>query len=159
MSIPRLYPIRLLSRVNLVRFYAQGPASTSSSPPNRATTPTPLPHVPHEVHEKTPSTNAPFNSPSGHGGDGPNFGRTSSPSFTSSPLLDAAFTTIVGLGMGKLLVKLVLEYFYYHIRLKLTWSSSVCWRSCLRRLVQEKSIGQSNKEFTWSFAISVDCVL
>ena len=114
MSTLRLYPIRLLFRINFVRFYAREPTSTSSFPSNHATTlaSRAMPHVPHEVHEKTPSINKPTPGGGGGGGGGShNVGRiSSSVSVSSSPLLDAALTTIVGLGMGKFLVRLVVKF-------------------------------------------------
>ncbi|KAG6857194.1 hypothetical protein H0H87_008259 [Tephrocybe sp. NHM501043] len=52
----------------------------------------------HEVHEGSAAVSIPFNPPGG--GAGPNIGGTGSTfSFTNSPLLDAALTTIIGLGM------------------------------------------------------------
>lgn len=86
MSSLRIYTSRLVFRVNSVRFYAQRPPSK-------------LPPAPIRHDEKTASINIPINPPVG-AGSGPNVGATSSSfAFTKSPLLDAALTTIVGLGM------------------------------------------------------------
>jgi hypothetical protein len=69
--------------------------------PNPHATQTPVQPSPrHEVHEGSAAVNIPFNPPGGGGGPGIGGSGTIFP-LTSSPLLDAALTTIVGLGMGK----------------------------------------------------------
>ena len=98
----RLYPsTRLLCRISSTRFYAQGPTRQPSSRPVPTTTASAQSNVnanvPHEVHEKKTAINAPFNSASGDGGPSVR----GSFAFSGSPLLDAALTTVVGLGMCK----------------------------------------------------------
>ncbi|KAK7045536.1 hypothetical protein VNI00_007368 [Paramarasmius palmivorus] len=93
-------------RVLVVRRPYSTPASNEPSEPgpSRKTqkyltpaSPTP-PRPRHEVHEGSESISIPFNPP-GAGG-GPNIGGTGSDTpITRSPLLDAALTTVVGLGM------------------------------------------------------------
>lgn len=53
----------------------------------------------HEVHEGNAAINIPFNPPGGGGGPGIGGSGSVFP-LTSSPFLDAALTTIIGLGMG-----------------------------------------------------------
>jgi hypothetical protein len=101
MSALRLSSIRPISRIGSARSYVQRP--TPKPPATKPTQEPPthnVPHVRHEVHEKTAAINIPFNPPGG-GGGGPNPGGIGG-SFdsTRSPLADAALTTIVGLGMG-----------------------------------------------------------
>lgn len=87
------------------RFYAQGPPSRpptakKTTPPIHHPTPTNGQKVHHEVHEGSVAINIPFNPPGG--GAGPGLGGSGSVfPLTNSPLLDAALTTIIGLGMGE----------------------------------------------------------
>lgn len=79
------------------RFYTQGPPPPPRKPAHQ-------PHVDghdvrHEVHEKNTAINIPFNPPGGGGGPGIGGSGNVFP-ITSSPLMDAALTTIVGLAMG-----------------------------------------------------------
>lgn len=71
-----------------------GPARHTQPRPTK-----PISNIPrHEVHEGSQSINIPFNPPGG--APGPSIGGTGpSEPITRSPLLDAALTTIVGLGM------------------------------------------------------------
>jgi hypothetical protein len=87
------------------RFYAQGPSSRPPAP-KKTTPPVFRPtsadgrQVHHEVHEGTVAINIPYNPPGG--GAGPGLGGSGSVfPLTNSPLLDAALTTIIGLGMGE----------------------------------------------------------
>uniref|UniRef100_A0A0W0F152 AAA protein C-terminal winged helix domain-containing protein n=1 Tax=Moniliophthora roreri TaxID=221103 RepID=A0A0W0F152_MONRR len=106
---------RLYSRIyrNTATFYSAGrrtpsirsystPASKDPPDSNVIKKPLVTPHpaaLPrHEVHEGSESISIPFNPP-GAGG-GPNVGGTGSDRpITRSPLLDAALTTVIGLGM------------------------------------------------------------
>ncbi|KAL0570951.1 hypothetical protein V5O48_011008 [Marasmius crinis-equi] len=74
-------------------------APTRKSQPQHRVSPNATSHsARHEVHEGSESINIPFNPPGG--GAGPNIGGTgSSFSITRSPMMDAALTTIIGLGM------------------------------------------------------------
>ncbi|KAF8891783.1 hypothetical protein BD779DRAFT_1670742 [Infundibulicybe gibba] len=100
-------------RPPLGRFYTEGPtppppkqqppsqkqSHTPHSIPPAPVKKSPLPPPPrHEVHEGTAAINIPFNPPGA--GAGPNVGGSGSVfPLTSSPFLDAALTTIIGLGM------------------------------------------------------------
>ncbi|KAF5380356.1 hypothetical protein D9615_004695 [Tricholomella constricta] len=85
------------------RCYTQG---ASHPPPKQPRSPPQANHLPHvdghnarhEVHEGTAAISFPFNPPGG--GAGPSIGGSGSffP-LTNSPLMDAALTTIIGLGM------------------------------------------------------------
>ena len=95
------FPLR-----NTTRSLAQTPQNSSKPSADNKPGPTPTQHsdsdtlnVRHEVHEGTSAVNipAPFNPPGSGGG----VGIGSVFPFTSSPLFDAALTTIVGLGLGK----------------------------------------------------------
>ncbi|TFK44895.1 hypothetical protein BDQ12DRAFT_621361 [Crucibulum laeve] len=113
-SSPRVLQKRPATRtiIGNARFYSvQGP-----NPPNRpvksplAKKPPPLPyHQPanstavhpaprHEAHEGSLSINVPFNPPGSGGGPGPGGSGGSFP-LTGSALVDAALTTIIGLGL------------------------------------------------------------
>ncbi|KAF7428731.1 hypothetical protein PC9H_007961 [Pleurotus ostreatus] len=78
--------------------HAHGPAHASqfASPIKLASATPPSPR--HEVHEGTSALSVPFNFPGAGGGSGPGGASTGGAS-TGNPLLDAALTTIVGLGM------------------------------------------------------------
>lgn len=105
-SLPRQAALSAGARsVIFRRTYAEGPAANDPPPPPpRKHTIQPTPHKPtehptrHEVHEGSSAINVPFNPPGGGGGSG--IGGTSMFEFTKNPFLDAALTTIIGLGMG-----------------------------------------------------------
>lgn len=95
------------------RFYRtqgpQRPSATSASPPSPPKKPVAaapakkLPHVDghtvrHEVHEGTAAMSIPFNPPGGGGGPGVGGSGSLFP-ITNSPLIDAALTTLIGLGI------------------------------------------------------------
>ncbi|KAF5393214.1 hypothetical protein D9757_000518 [Collybiopsis confluens] len=97
----RLQRSRIISRpapISLRRQYSQcEPPPTTRLPP-RPNVSGPQQHPRHEVHEGSEAINVPFNPPGGGGGPGPG-GSGPSFQFTGSPFLDAALTTVVGLGM------------------------------------------------------------
>ncbi|KAF9031203.1 hypothetical protein BDZ89DRAFT_1091397 [Hymenopellis radicata] len=102
-SLPRHAALSPGSRPVLSRrTYTEGPAANDPPPPRKHTI-QPTPHKPtehptrHEVHEGSSAINVPFNPPGGGGGSG--IGGTSLFAFTKNPFLDAALTTIIGLGM------------------------------------------------------------
>ncbi|KAG9221165.1 hypothetical protein CCMSSC00406_0007339 [Pleurotus cornucopiae] len=76
--------------------HAPAHASQFASPIKLASATPPSPR--HEVHEGTSALSVPFNFPGAGGGPGPGGASTGGAS-TGNPLLDAALTTIVGLGM------------------------------------------------------------
>ncbi|KAG6920194.1 hypothetical protein DXG01_004963 [Tephrocybe rancida] len=84
------------------RFYTQPPPQKARMPTNLAPK-NDLPRLDghnarHEVHEGSAAVSIPFNPPGG--GAGPNVGGSGGTfSFTRWPLLDAALTTVIGLGM------------------------------------------------------------
>lgn len=93
------------------RYYTDGPATKHPTPSPGPPTPPKLPSKPplvnhagsntrHEVHEGSVAINIPFNPPGGGGGPGLGGSGSVFP-LTNSPLLDAALTTVIGLGMGK----------------------------------------------------------
>ncbi|RDB25264.1 hypothetical protein Hypma_007594 [Hypsizygus marmoreus] len=93
---------------NKLSYTQARPTEPSSPSPKKPTIPRPNAtaqahhvdghNVRHEVHEKTAALSVPFNPPGGGGGPGIGGGGSFFP-LTSSPLLDAALTTIIGLGM------------------------------------------------------------
>lgn len=101
-------PTDLVRSLRTQRFYTQGtphePINKPVAKPVQArkeSQHSPTYHQPnHEAHEKTLSINVPFNPPGGGGGPGPG-GTGGSFSITNSPLMDAALTTFIGLGLGK----------------------------------------------------------
>ncbi|SJK97828.1 uncharacterized protein ARMOST_01083 [Armillaria ostoyae] len=102
-----IFSARYLSRARaghlLPRFYSQTQKTRPKSSPSVKVTPRGPPSaVPgrqarHEVQEGNAALNVPFNPPGGGGGGG--VGGTSVFAFTNNAFLDAALTTVMGLGM------------------------------------------------------------
>jgi hypothetical protein len=90
---PRFAQISALKALSTLgpRFYAQKTVKRTT-PPIPHSTPANEQKAHHEVREGSVATNIPFNPPGGGGGVFP---------LTSSPLLSAALTTIIGLGIGE----------------------------------------------------------
>ncbi|KAG7091095.1 hypothetical protein E1B28_010150 [Marasmius oreades] len=95
-SVARSAGRRVLLRTFSTQTNEPGPAATTQKSSSRAT---PISKAPrHEVHEGTESISIPFNPPGA--GSGPNIGGSGSNiQITRSALVDAALTTVIGLGM------------------------------------------------------------
>ncbi|KAK0454662.1 hypothetical protein EV421DRAFT_433248 [Armillaria borealis] len=102
-----IFSARYLSRARaghlLPRFYSQTRKTRPKSSPSVKVTPKGPPsavsgrQARHEVQEGNAALNVPFNPPGG--GGGPGVGGTSVFAFTNNAFLDAALTTVMGLGM------------------------------------------------------------
>lgn len=104
----QLLRTELVRSLHAQRFYTQGtphdpinkPVAKSVQAHKESQHESTRPQPKHEAHEKSLYINVPFNPPGGGGGAGPG-GSGGSFSITNSPLMDAALTTFIGLGLGE----------------------------------------------------------